>query len=195
MTKLALLRHGRTTWNSERRLQGRTDIPISHEGRLALEQVRLPAFLASVQWHVSPLSRARETAAMLGGTELRVEPRLVEMSFGTYEGQTLETLRHQDPDMIRNEARGLDFLPPGGESPRQVQDRLKPWLCEIASQGGMHLAITHKAVMRALLALACNWQMTTRQPVKLDWGCLHLFNLDAAGLPTIDRVNIELDRS
>jgi probable phosphoglycerate mutase len=53
--------------------------------------------------------------------------------------------------MTQNEAAGLDFRPPGGESPRDVQERLKPYLASLA---GPTIAVTHKGVLRALYALA-----------------------------------------
>ena len=71
--KLYLLRHGRTLWNEEGRLQGRTDVPLSDEGRCsalaagaALESVPFDAAFSS------PLQRARETAELiLRGKEYR----------------------------------------------------------------------------------------------------------------------------
>jgi probable phosphoglycerate mutase len=52
--------------------------------------------------------------------------------------------------------------------------------------------VTHKAAIRALLALATGWTMTGRQPVKLDWRCLHLFSADADGGVALDRPNVPL---
>lgn len=194
MTLLAFLRHGRTQWNLERRFQGRTDIPLSDDGRKALAGLRLPAELADARCHVSPLARARETAELLG-LAATVEPRLIEMSFGRYEGRTGDELR-ADPDegMAANEARGLDFRPPGGESPREVQARLAPWLAELAEAGGRHVAVSHKAVIRAALALAYDWPMLGRAPVRLDWGRLHLFRVGPDGRLAPERMNVELAR-
>src|SRR3546814_19659201 len=74
--------------------------------------------------------------------------------------------------MAAAEALGLDLRPPGGESPRQVQDRLKPWLAERSSCGRDTIAVTHKGVIRALYALACGWDMTGPPPDKLrDLNC------------------------
>jgi probable phosphoglycerate mutase len=194
MTLLAFLRHGRTQWNAERRFQGQTDIPLSDEGRKALAGLALPAELAGARCHVSPLVRARETAALLG-LDAAVEPRLIEMSFGRYEGRTRDELR-ADPDegMAANEARGLDFRPPGGESPREVQRRLAPWLAELGQSGGRHVAVTHKAVIRAALALAYDWPMLGRAPEKLDWSRLHLFRIEPDGRLSPERMNVEMVR-
>lgn len=193
MTRLVLLRHGRTAWNAEKRLQGRQDIPLSDAGRAILAGQRLPEYLMVARCHVSPLARAQQTARLLGVVDPHTEPRLVEMHFGAYEGHTLAALRERDPAMAANEALGLDFLPPGGESPRQVQARLRPWLEAIAAQGGQHVAITHKGVMRAVLALACDWDMTSTPPLRLNSHCMHLFTVDETGHPQIDRVNVSLE--
>lgn len=193
MTLLALLRHGRTEWNAAGRLQGRQDIALSAEGQAALAGRRLPAMLADARWHVSPLRRARETAALLGCDDA-VEPALIEMDFGEFEGRRLAELRAElGADLARNEARGLDFTPPGGESPRMVQARLQPWLAAIAAEGGKHVAVSHKAVIRSVLSLAYDWPMLDKPPVKLDWTCLHLFTLDAGGRPRPRQMNLPLD--
>jgi probable phosphoglycerate mutase len=91
-----------------------------------------------------------------------------------------------------NEARGLDLQPPGGESPRQVQDRLRPWLRRLAAAGADAGAVTHKGVIRALLAQACDWPMLGKPPVKLDWQCLHDFRITDDGRPELLAANIPL---
>ncbi|MDP7545772.1 MAG: histidine phosphatase family protein, partial [Alphaproteobacteria bacterium] len=136
MTLLGMIRHGRTAWNNDGRLTGRADIPLTDEGRLALAGLRPPKQLDGATWHVSPLLRARQTAALLSQTEVHIDERLVEMDFGAYEGRTLEELR-ADPNagMAANEDNGLDFLPPGGESPRMLQQRLRPFLADLGQAG------------------------------------------------------------
>ena len=88
--------------------------------------------------------------------------------------------------------RGLDMLPPGGESPRMVMERLRELCRAIATDGVDTVAVCHKGVIRALLSLATGWPMLGRQPVRLDWSSLHCFRLAADGTPSIDRLNIAL---
>ncbi|MBL6951926.1 MAG: histidine phosphatase family protein [Alphaproteobacteria bacterium] len=196
MTLLGMIRHGRTAWNGDGRMTGRADIPLTDEGRLALAGLRPPAALDGATWHVSPLIRARQTAAILSNTELRIEERLIEMDFGAYEGRTLEELR-ADPNagMVENEHRGLDFLPPGGESPRMVQQRLRPFLAELGQAGGRHIAVAHKSVIRAIFAAAYDWNMLGRPPVKLRWDQAHLFEVDRTGGLRPWRMNVPLRRT
>ncbi|BCW73897.1 histidine phosphatase family protein [Arthrobacter sp. NicSoilB11] len=91
LTTFALVRHGQTDWNAERRLQGATDIPLNDVGRgQARDAV---AVLAPYEWDAivsSPLSRAAETADLIAeglglGVSRRV-PELTERSFGPAEG-------------------------------------------------------------------------------------------------------------
>ncbi|MEE8246650.1 MAG: histidine phosphatase family protein [Alphaproteobacteria bacterium] len=194
MTRLALLRHGRTPWNQAGRMQGRADIPLSAAARAALARRRPPAELDGALWVTSPLARAVETAKLLGACAVAIEPRLVEMDWGDWEGRTLESLRRElGPAFADNERRGLDFTPAGGESPRAVQSRLRPWLAEVGAGGRLVAAVTHKGVIRAVLALACDWDMTGAPPVKLEWCCAHLFWVDAQGRPRLGRPNLALE--
>ena len=193
MIRLVLLRHAPTDWNADRRLQGRADTPLSEAGRAVFAGVRLPAAYRQRGWHVSPLRRARETAALLGITPV-VEPALIEMDWGDYERKTLAELHAELGDaFVANEGRGLDFQPPGGESPRQVQNRLRPWLQRLAAGKDDVGAITHKGVIRAILAEAYNWPMIGRPPVKLDWTCLHEFLVATDGRPEPLAMNIPLE--
>jgi probable phosphoglycerate mutase len=192
VTRLILLRHGRTAASAEVRLKGRLDVPLSEAGRTEIAAWRLPDATAGARWFASPLSRARETAAILG-VEVAIEPRLIEMHWGQWEGRSLAEIRDADPDGVAaNEARGIDFRPPGGESPRQVQARLTPWLAEVARDGCTVCAIAHKGVIRAIVGLATGWDFLGDQPTRIDFGCAHLFVLDAAGQPTVDRLNLPL---
>ena len=193
MTRLSLIRHGDTAWNEARRLQGRTDIPLSPRGRARLAGCAVTTELRSARWISSPLRRAVETARLLAGTDAAIEPRLIEMDWGEWEGRTLAELRTDlGAEMAANEARGLDFTPTGGESPRQVQARLRPWLADVAAHGEATVAVTHKGVIRAILALAANWDMMGKPPVKLDWRAAHAFSLDGDGNPAIESVNLAL---
>lgn len=193
-TSLALIRHGPTTWTKEKRLQGHTDVPLSAEGREMVSRWRLPPALGEYDWVSSPLSRATETARLLGAPKLAIEPRLMEMSYGAWEGRRLADLRSElGMAMAENEARGLDFRPDGGESPRELQARLSPWLAEVARRRRPVLAVTHHGVIRALLSLATGWDMTGRPPRRLVWSAAQLFVVGDDGKPAVDRLNIGLE--
>lgn len=189
MSDLLILRHGPTQWNEEHRIQGHTDIPLSDAGRTEVQTWRIPGEFAGFLCVASPLLRAMETAHILG---LAPQPNdaLMEMSWGDWEGRVLDDLRTELGDaMAENEARGLDFHPPGGESPRDTQERLKPWLKSVHTPT---IAVAHQGVIRALYALASGWDMRTNPPVKLDKFAGQLFRLDTDGQPHILCLNIEM---
>src|SRR5689334_22237560 len=193
MARLAVLRHGPTAWTAERRLQGRSDLPLSPAGRNTVASWQLPREVDGFAWVTSPLKRARETAALLGHGDARVDPRLAEMSFGEWEGRRLAEIGAElGPALAELEDRGLDFRAPGGESPREVQQRLAPFLLETGRGGIDRLAIAHKAVIRALYALATGWPMLGKPPHRLMEFGLHIFAVAADGGITLLRPNLPL---
>ena len=187
--RLIVLRHAATAWNREGRIQGRADPPLAAEGRAEVAAWSLPAAWSSLPCLVSPLARAGETAALAGFAEPAVVPELIEMDWGDFEGRTLADLRAElGAAMSANEALGLDFRPPGGESPRDVIDRLGPWLGSLAGRPGAAVVVTHKGVRRALLARATGWDMRGPPPLKVrDHEALCL-ELDGSGRVAVDRV-------
>lgn len=188
MTLLALLRHGDTAWSAEGRIQGRTDVPLSQAGRMALSSASLPAACREMRIVTSPLARCVETAVLLGAPRAVREPRLAEMSWGDWEGRRLEDLRAQLGETMRdNEARGLDFRPAGGESPREVLARVSQWLSLLSEPT---LAVTHRGVIRVVLAAATGWDMRGAPPAKLDWNAFHLFRIEG-GQPAVEQLNVQ----
>ena len=108
MTELLLVRHGETDWNAEGKLQGHTDRPLNDYGRrqakaLAnrLADERIDALYAS------DLSRARETAEILGeqlGLAVVVDPDLREKNWGNWEGLTSDERLHIEYEGETSEA-------------------------------------------------------------------------------------------
>jgi len=180
---IAFIRHGPTAWSTAKRLQGRTDVELSETGHDEVRNWVLPGCVAKWPRFCSPLLRTRQTARLLTPpAPPTIAPALIEASFGDYEGQSITHLRTTlGQAFTDNESRGLDFLPPAGESPRQVRDRLSHWFAELAATAvppaGV-VAISHKGVIRAVLSLATDWDMTVDPPVKLQWQHLHRFRYD-----------------
>lgn len=194
MTLLALIRHGETAWNVEHRLQGRTDIGLSSKGAAEMRALRPPALLAGAVWLTSPLGRARETARLLGA-EATVEPLMIETHWGAWEGLTDAVVAPFAARMATRGQAGLDLRPPGGESPRDVRNRLSALMAKLAGRDGTIVAVTHRGVIRAALSLATGWDMTAKPPVKMTWRTAHLFDIAPGGSCTLKAANVPLEAS
>jgi probable phosphoglycerate mutase len=192
MTLLAVIRHAQTAWNEDGRLQGRSDTPLSEAGRRLVGRWQIPPQLAGFEWVTSPLKRAAETASLLTGGSVKHDARLIEMNWAEWEGRRLVDLRQElGQPMAELEAKGLDFRPPGGESPRDVQHRLDGFLTELQHQARPTVAVCHNGVIRALYASAADWDMTGRPPHKLLANCAHLFLIGDSKL-MIEQLNLAL---
>ena len=192
MTALLMIRHGKTSWNAQKKLQGRQDIPLSKEGTNLLLKKKIPGQFDDFHWVSSPLQRARQTAELLGGDLITVKEALIEMDWGDWEGRTIAELRSEyAEEMSREEDKGLHMTPPNGESPYRVQQRLKPWL---KSLGNPTIAVAHKGIIRAMKSLAYDWDMKDKSPVTFDWNCAHLFDVEEDGKLTVIRPNIPLEK-
>ena len=198
MTSIALLRHGPTQWNTDGRLQGRRDTALSDNGRAMVDEWRLPTPWAHTAIVSSPLQRCLDTIDLLRAHHpdlgpQSIDPRVIEMDWGAWEGRTLGNVRHEQGEaMVRNEANGLDFRPDGGESPRDVQSRLLPALADLARQGEDCLVVSHRGIIRALYALATGWEMRANPADKLSRQALQVFTLASDGRPAVDGLNVRL---
>jgi broad specificity phosphatase PhoE len=195
MSKLLLIRHGLTPWNEDGRIQGHRDIPLSARGRAELSARRIPLEYRHFHWYASPLARAMQSARLLGARDLKSDARLVELNWGAWQGCTRAELRERDAEAFaENEARGLDFRAPGGESPGELRRRFQAWLEELCESGRPAIAVTHKGVIQMALAMATGWDLVSRAPTRLDWRCGQLFSV--AGPPArlqVQRLNVALE--
>jgi broad specificity phosphatase PhoE len=161
---LLLARHGETDANIPPiRVQGFTDTPLNDTGRRQAAELaeRLAArdgAIASL-WS-SDLSRARETAeivgARLGLPEPRLDPRLREANRGRWEGRLFVDIEREEPDLYAAWRRaGETFRFPGGESLREQSDRVAAALDDIASTGRLPaLVLCHGGSIRVMLCRA-----------------------------------------
>lgn len=180
MIRLALLRHGPTVWNHEGRLQGRTDIPLHPAAIAELSSFALPPGWAAADLVTSPLKRARQTAELLVGDAARIEPALVEMNWGQFEGARGRDLRADPGSGFRDvEDWGWDYSPPGGESVGALRDRIVPWISTLQKDT---IAVSHIGVMRVILALATNWQFEGPAPFRIKRKRLYVVHVDGSDL-------------
>jgi broad specificity phosphatase PhoE len=151
MTRLLLVRHGQSTWNSEERWQGHADPPLSelgqHQARAAAKATGALGLSAVV---TSDLARARQTAELLApaGMALVVAPALRERDVGEWEGLTTAEVDERYPGF-----REAHRSPPGFEGDEQLLARVLPALETLArglSESTVAVLVTHGGVIRTV---------------------------------------------
>ncbi|MEW9921613.1 histidine phosphatase family protein [Marimonas sp. MJW-29] len=175
MIRLALLRHGHTEWNRAGRIQGRTDVPLDDEATRQLTGLRLPEAWEEADIFASPLSRAIDTARLVADRAPRIDPALIEMNWGDWEGLRAAEL-YADPghDYRHVDDWGWHYTPPGGESPAALRARLLPWL---ATRDRDTVAVCHIGVMRVMLALASDWHFNGPPPFQIKRNRLYVLEV------------------
>ena len=172
---LYFIRHGETDWNLEGRLQGQRDIPLNDLGRVQAEEAgrRLLGLAGNVEdldYVASPMARTRETMEIvrqsigLHPTAYRTDDRLIELTFGEWEGLTWKEVRKADPGRaaLRERAK-WSYVPPGGESYALLTERVRPVLDGLMRPT---VIVAHGGVARAFLALACG--LSRRDAASVD---------------------------
>ena len=153
------VRHGETDWNAERRYQGQVDIPLNETGRAQARRngIALSKALGrrdAIDFVASPLCRARETMELvregmgLPREGYRLDQRLKELSYGSWEGKLQADLPRLDPEGLAT--RKLDpfrWRPVGGESYADLLVRSCDWLESISRDT---VVVAHGGVSRCL---------------------------------------------
>ena len=168
-----LLRHAETEWSRSGRHTGRTDVPLTDGGR---ERAR--ALRERVAGHdfalvlSSPLSRARETAELVG---LTPEPRddLLEFDYGDYEGITTAQIRETRPDwyLWRDGS-------PNGEMPDDVGRRVDLVIEEALRADGDVAIVAHGHVLRALASRWVEEPASFGGRLRLDTGSISVLGFE-----------------
>ena len=176
-----IVRHGQTAWNAEGRLQGQAETDITDLGRAQADAngAKLKALIAEpddFDFVASPMRRTRETmqrirAAMgLDPDAYRVDRRLVEVSFGDWQGFTFLELEAMTPGATAVRSRDKwNFLPPGegAESYQMLMERIVPVFEEFLQPT---VCVTHGGVIRALVRHLTGLSMkeAARMPIPQD---------------------------
>ena len=166
MPVLYYVRHGETDFNREGRLQGRRDTPLNAHGRQQAAEcgVLLRALFVrdhrqaqDLKYVSSPLKRARETMEILRATlglqahDYEIDARLIEIAYGEWEGLTLQEIEMRDASVLSARERDKwDFAPPGGESYRELANRIDSWYKSLTADT---VVAAHGGGVRALMAI------------------------------------------
>jgi len=195
MTRLYLIRHGETVWNTESRAQGSKDIKLSEVGRMQAKLLanRLQHYPID---HIfsSDLTRAYETAIILGNSlGLVVEKigNLREMSFGVWEGLTIEEIKNKygsHYSVWRDKPSNANI--PNGEMLLEVQKRgLKAIHHLINNYKDKNIAIiSHGTIIKTILLGILDIDLSNFYKIKQDNTSLNIIDFKNYG-PVINTLN------
>lgn len=167
--ELYIFRHGKTVWNTIRKIQGHSDIELTDQGREvarrtseAIKDIHFDAIYSS------PLKRAYETARILRGDghlEIKTDDRLMEIGFGVMEGAHCDKLTELEPGspfhMFFNHPE-LYPTPEGGESFDDITDRARGFLKDLVrwqKDSDRVMIVAHGAMNKALLRVIRNLEL------------------------------------
>jgi probable phosphoglycerate mutase len=151
--RVVLLRHGRTSWNAQRRFQGSADPPLDEVGRAqAYEVAALIAALQPALLVSSDAARAIQTAQIVGEVAALPavpEPRFRERGLGHWEGLTRDEVALKYPDEYADWTAGRDVSRRGGETRDEVAARAREAFAELSAVP-VTVIVTHSATAMAL---------------------------------------------
>lgn len=163
--KLYLIRHGQTLWNSEGKIQGKTDIPLNETGLLQAELLaeameRYPVTAV----YASPLKRAYQTAECVAGWQglsVIAEEGLREVDFGFWEGMTWSEIEERYPeDFALWDKNPAEHAPTGGERREDCQARISKAMERIIGEARGDVALVAHG---GILVFAVLWLIRKRQ--------------------------------
>ena len=176
-TLFGLLRHGQTIWNTQGRVQGRLDSPLTPEGVAAVRE--WADFLGGPRWKwnrilSSPAPRATATAQLINEklrVDIQLEEDLREQDWGAWEGLSWSEIRTGYGDELHTQVeKGWSFRPPGGESRGEVRDRVRGLLSRFGRHhaGEQILVISHQGVMKSLIYAIEKREFLPEEPKLID---------------------------
>jgi alpha-ribazole phosphatase len=186
--RIWLVRHGLTTWNTQQRFCGRSDIPLSARGRVQarwLAQRLQEETISTI--YTSDLARARETAEIIASRrtqaiEVKVSAAWREMDFGAWEGLTYAEIAEQFKDQLGFFTDPEQCSPPIGESLAHVLQRVQAEVAVIArsanlSMEGDMVIVSHGGPLRVLLCSMLGMPLERQWQLRLDAGSLSAIDL------------------
>lgn len=174
---LTAVRHGVTTATLARTFSGLggTDHPLSARGRaqVAASAAEVLARGGGDVLVCSPLLRTRQTAEALGaasGLTPVVVDGLAECRFGEWDGRTFAQVQAGWPELMAAWLADPDVAPPGGESARELYERVGNALQELLARyaGARVLAAVHVGTTRALVARVLQTPMLSMNRMELQ---------------------------
>lgn len=186
--QVLLIRHGETAWSLSGQHTGISDIPLTENGRQVAARWRPLLTARSFELVLtSPLQRARQTCELAGlGEQAQIDRDLMEWDYGSYEGLTSQQIRSSRPDwMVFRDGC------PGGESPRQIGERVDRVIARVREVKGDVALFAHGHVLRVLGARWIGLDATGGSHFLLDPATACVLSA-YRGVPAIKRWNAPL---
>jgi broad specificity phosphatase PhoE len=186
-TDLYLVRHGQTGWALAGKHTGRTDIPLTEEGRRQADVLREP--LSKIDFDAvftSPLLRARDTASLAGFPNAVALDDLAELDYGQYEGKTISEIRQVAPGWT------VWTGPcPGGELLQDAAERAQRVIERACQYQGKVLLVSHGHFLRILTAVWLQIDPSKGGQFMLDTATLSILSHEHSA-PAVKRWNAPL---
>lgn len=181
MRNIYLIRHGTPDFpGGVRSCIGSTDLPLSDLGRL--QAALLGAVLSSFdirESFCSPLSRSRETAALLG-FPCTVKQGLEELFAGEWDGLSFDEIRRRWPEVYRLRGEDASIPPPGGETQEAGLSRfLSAFEAALAAPRGSIALVAHASVNQLLLCHLMGLPLARARSLVLPYGSYTALRLSA----------------
>lgn len=181
--KLILVRHGETIWNREGRVQGFSDIDLSDAGVDQARQLALSLKDATISAiYSSPLVRAQNTARIINEfhhAPVYMEPGLMEMDQGDFEGLTFQELMACEKDFLKQwQSDPASVQMPNGESFLDVQQRAWKVIEGIIDQAADALVVSHNFTIAAILCKIKNISLSHFREVCVDTASRTLIKIE-----------------
>jgi len=148
VTRLCLIAHAPTV--ATRTAAFSADEPVDPHG---LDAARAAVLRRHDAAWCAPARRCLDTATALG-LRPRIEPELRDLDHGRWQGHSLDDIAARDPAGMRAWLTDPDAAPHGGETVRELLDRIRVWLHARPSTSDTIIAVTHPAVVRAAIVAA-----------------------------------------
>ena len=173
-SEIVLVRHGETEWSKAGRHTGRTNVPLTEQGRREAEAVG--AALRERQFALvltSPLARAAETCRLAGLAERAVaRDELQEWDYGEYEGRKTIDIRREHPGWtVWNDV-------PGGETLAEVGERADRVIDELREETGDVAVFAHGHLLRVLAARWLGLEPGAGRLLALDPGSISVLGYE-----------------
>ena len=184
MIRWNMVRHGRTEFNRDSRVQGHSQTSLDEEGLSQARKLRdrLAGETSVAAWS-SDLVRAQQMAQTILGDHHIVaasSPELRELSYGRWEGMTVSAIRERfDADFSRIMSGDHDSAPPDGESVTQLLERTGRFVQQVkakVSEGNL-LVVCHGGSLRGLVVHLMGLPAATFWSLKVDLASLSIIEV------------------